>query len=218
METSVQAVVARQTDMEIGSMKLVKVDGHRVVLVRTSTGFHALDNACPHEGYGLVTGGLDGELLTCEWHNWKFAVGDGSCVLGEEAVPTHEVSLEGDDVIVTVVQPTRGAVRAAASASLDRGIDEQYDGQIARDCLRMMRAGAEPIDIIWQAISRTTPRTEEGWTHALAMTTDCITAVDEFHGDDRLVTVAQAVSALAESERRRSMSRSTVRKQPMQNR
>ena len=154
-------------------------------------------------GYGLVTGGLDGELLTCEWHNWKFAVGDGSCVLGEEAVPTHEVSLEGDDVIVTVVQPTRGAVRAAASASLDRGIDEQYDGQIARDCLRMMHAGAEPIDIIWQAISRTIPRTEEGWTHALAMTTDCITAVDEFHGDDRLVTVAQAVSALAESELRR---------------
>ena len=203
MENSSRAVVARQQDLEIGSMKLVKVDGHRVVLVRTSSGFHALDNACPHEGYGLVTGGLDGELLTCEWHNWKFAVGDGSCVLGEEAVRTHEVSLDGDEVIVTVVEPTREAVRAAASASLDRGIDEQYDGQIARDSLRMMHTGAEPIDIIWQAIRRTSPRTEDGWTHALAMTTDCITAIDEFDGDDRLVPVAQAVSALAESEVRR---------------
>ena len=61
-----RAVVAQQSEMAIGSMKLVKVGGHRVVLVRTSTGFHALDNACPHEGYGLVTGGLDGEMLTCE--------------------------------------------------------------------------------------------------------------------------------------------------------
>ena len=188
-------------------MKLVKVGGHRVVLVRTSTGFHALDNACPHEGYGLVTGGLDGELLTCEWHNWKFAVGDGSCVLGEEAVRSHEVSLDGDDVIVTVRTPSLAALRAAASASLDRGIDEHYDGQIARDSLRMMQAGAEPIDIVWQAISRTSPRTEDGWTHALAMTADCITAIEEFEGDERLVPVAQAVSALAESELRRPIRR-----------
>jgi len=198
-----RAVVAQQSDMAIGSMKLVKIAGHRVVLVRTSTGFHALDNACPHEGYGLVTGALDGEMLTCEWHNWKFNVSDGSCVLGEEAVARHDVTLVGDDVVVTFTQPSAESLRVAAAASLDRGIDEQYDGQIARDSLRLMHAGAEPIDIIWQAISRTSPRTEGGWSHALAMTADCITAVDEFAGDDRLVPVAQAISAMAESELRR---------------
>jgi len=198
-----RAVVAQQSDMAIGSMKLVRVDGHRLVLVRTSTGFHALDNACPHEGYGLVTGALDGEMLTCEWHNWKFNVADGSCVLGEEAVARHDVTLDGDDVVVTFTQPSPDALRKAASASLDRGIDEDYEGQIARDSLRMMHAGAEPIDVIWQAISRTSPRTEGGWTHALAMTADCITAVGDFSGDDRLVPVAQAISAMAESELRR---------------
>jgi len=202
-EQAVRAVVAQQSDMAIGSMKMVRVDGHRLVLVRTSTGFHALDNACPHEGYGLVTGALDGEMLTCEWHNWKFNVADGSCVLGEEAVARHEVSVDGDDVVVTFTQPTAESLRTAAAASLDRGIDEQYDGQIARDSLRLMHAGAEPIDIIWRAISRTSPRTEGGWTHALAMTADCITAVDDFAGDDRLVPVAQAISAMAESELRR---------------
>ena len=200
-----RAVVAQQSDMAIGSMKLVRVNGHRLVLVRTSTGFHALDNACPHEGYGLVTGALDGEMLTCEWHNWKFNVADGSCVLGEEAVARHDVTLDGDDVVVTFTQPSPDALRKAASASLDRGIDEDYEGQIARDSLRMMHAGAEPIDVIWQAISRTSPRTEGGWTHALAMTADCITAVGDFSGDDRLVPVAQAISAMAESELRRPL-------------
>ena len=36
-EQAVRAVVAQQSDMAIGSMKMVKLDGHRLVLVRTST-------------------------------------------------------------------------------------------------------------------------------------------------------------------------------------
>ncbi len=200
---TVEAVVASESEMAIGTMKMVKVDGHRVVLARTSSGFHALDNACPHEGYGLVQGGLDGELLTCEWHNWKFDVRDGSCVLGEEGVTCHQVDVANGDVIVTIRRPSMNDLRSSAAASLDRGIDAQYDGQIARDSLRLLHAGATPIDVIWQAVARTSPRTEYGWTHALAMTTDCITAAGELDGDDRLVPVAQAVSALAESELRR---------------
>ena len=47
-----------------GSMKMVKVDGHRVCLVHTSSGVHAIDHACPHEGYGLTQGDLDGDLVT----------------------------------------------------------------------------------------------------------------------------------------------------------
>ncbi len=201
------AHVADETDMAIGSMKMVRVGQHRVVLVRTATGFHALDNACPHEGYGLVQGGLDGELLTCEWHNWKFNVADGSCVLGEEAVASHAVSLDDGAVTVTVRTPSADQVRTAAAASLNRGIDAAYNGQIARDSLRLLHAGASPVDVVWQAVARTAPRTEDGFNHALAMTTDCLIALagmnGDMDGDDRLVPVAQAISGLAESELRR---------------
>ena len=200
---TIRAEVAKQAEMAVGTMRMVRVGDHRIVLVRTSTGFHALDNACPHEGYGLVQGALDGEMLTCEWHNWKFRVSDGSCVLGEEAVASHIVTIEDGNVVVSVSEPDDETVRVRASASLNRGIDAQYNGQIARDSLRMMHAGAEPIDIIWQGVSRTAPRTEDGWNHALAMTTDCIAAVGEMQGDDRLIPVAQAIAGLAESELRR---------------
>lgn len=200
---TIRAEVAKQAEMAVGTMRMVRVGDHRIVLVRTSTGFHALDNACPHEGYGLVQGALDGEMLTCEWHNWKFRVSDGSCVLGEEAVASHIVTIEDGDVVVSVSEPDDETVRGRASASLNRGIDAQYNGQIARDSLRMMHAGADPIDIIWQGVSRTAPRTEDGWNHALAMTTDCIAAVGEMQGDDRLIPVAQAIAGLAESELRR---------------
>ena len=81
-------------DLPVGTMRMIKVDGHRVCLVRTSDGLHAIDHACPHEGYGLTQGDLDGDLVTCAWHNWKFRVTDGVCVQGEEGVQTHHVSDE----------------------------------------------------------------------------------------------------------------------------
>ena len=57
-------VVGNLAEFPLGALKLVKVDGRRLCVVHTSSGVHALDNACPHEGYGLTTGELDGELLT----------------------------------------------------------------------------------------------------------------------------------------------------------
>ena len=77
-----QTVIGHIDDFDVAAMKMVKVDGHRLCVVRTSDGVYALDQACPHEGYGLTTGELDGDLITCAWHNWKFRVSDGSCVLG----------------------------------------------------------------------------------------------------------------------------------------
>lgn len=202
MTKTTQAVVAKASEMALGTMKMVRVGDRRVALVHTSTGFHALDNACPHEGYGLVQGALDGELLTCEWHNWKFNVSDGACVLGEENVANHVVTLDGEDIIVSVTEPSDEQIRLRARESLLRGIDASYDGQIARDSLRLLHAGADPVDIIWEGVARTIGRTEYGWNHALAMTTDCIAALDGLSGDDRLVPIAQAVAALAESELR----------------
>ena len=75
-------VVARLDDLAIGSMKMVRAGDHRLCLVRTSEGVFALAHACPHEGYGMTQGSLDGNLITCAWHNWKFRVDDGECIIG----------------------------------------------------------------------------------------------------------------------------------------
>ena len=114
-------------DVPIGSMRMVKVDGRRLCLVRTVDGVHALDHACPHEGYGLTQGELDGDLLTCAWHNWKFRVDDGACVLGEEDVRTHPVDVDddGDAARHARSSPTRPSCARTLLASLRRGIDQR---------------------------------------------------------------------------------------------
>ena len=195
--------VARLSDLPVGSLRLARVDGHRLCLVRTGDGVFALDNACPHEGYGLTTGDLDGDELTCEWHNWRFRVSDGRCTLGEEDVVSHEVSVDGDEVRVRLTRPDPARLRAGLTASLRRGIDNGYVGQISRDVVRLLRADEDPAQLVWEAVAWGAPRAEFGFGHALASATDCLALVDRYEGDHRALPVVQAIAGIAEVERRR---------------
>ena len=67
-------------------IRTVKHGGHQLAVIRAEEGVHVIDNRCPHEGYPLAQGELQGCVLTCAWHNWKFDVTDGSCLLGGEGV------------------------------------------------------------------------------------------------------------------------------------
>ncbi len=198
---STRATVAKATDLPVGSMKLARVGERRIVVVHTPSGVHALDNACPHQGYGLVTGALDGELLTCQWHNWKYRVSDGVCVIGEEDVPCHGVEVIDDDVIVTVVEPTIDERRAVLWPSLRSGIEKDYRGQVARDALRLMATGVSPTEVIWEAVKLGAPRNEWGLGHEMAASADCLILAAELGGDLAKTAVTQALSGIAEETR-----------------
>ena len=197
-------VVGNLAEFPIGSMKLAKVDGRRLCVVHTSTGVHALDNACPHEGYGLTTGDLDGELLTCAWHNWKFRVSDGRCLLGEEDVRTHAVDVADDGTIsISLVEPAPDELRPQLLASLRRGMEKSYVGQMSRDVVRLLRADANPGELIWEAVAYGAPRADFGWGHAIASLTDCLAMTDRYIGDERALPIVQAIAGVAEEERDR---------------
>ena len=38
-----------------------------------------MDNACPHAGGNLSAGDIEGEAVTCPWHQWKFDLNTGVC-------------------------------------------------------------------------------------------------------------------------------------------
>jgi nitrite reductase/ring-hydroxylating ferredoxin subunit len=197
--------VARLADLPVGSLRLARVGGRRLCLVRTTDGVFALDNACPHEGYGLTQGDLDGDELTCEWHNWRFRVTDGRCTLGEEDVVSHPVVIEGDEVRVELRRPDPVRLRADLTASLRRGIDSFFVGQISRDVVRLLRADEDPAQLIWEAVAWGAPRAEYGFGHALASATDCLALVERHEGDLRALPVVQAIAGIAEVERRRPL-------------
>lgn len=191
-------------DLTMDAMQMVRADGRRLVVVRTATGAYALDAACPHEGYGLTKGELSGDVLTCAWHNWKFDVTSGSCLLGEEAVQSHDVVM-GDDGALAVVlaREDPDVTRPRLLTSLRDGLANQRVGQMSRDVVRLLRADANPGELVWEAVSYGAPRAEFGWGHSIASATDCIAMIDLYEGDQRALPIVQALAGVAETERRR---------------
>jgi nitrite reductase/ring-hydroxylating ferredoxin subunit len=202
--TASPTTVAHLDDLQIGSMKMVRVDDRRLCLIRTSDGVFALDHACPHEGYGMTQGSLDGNLITCAWHNWKFRVDDGSCVIGEEDITTHATTVDDDGTVqVTLRRPDPEAARPHLIASLRRGIERDYIGQVSRDVVRLLQADTNPGELVWEAVQHGAPRADFGWGHSIASATDCLAMVDLYEGDQRALPIVQAIAGIAETERDR---------------
>ena len=207
-ETTIDTdAVANLDDLADGAMRMVKVDGHRVCLIRTAGGVHALDHACPHEGYGLTQGELNGDLLTCAWHNWKFRVTDGTCVQGEEGVTAHRVDVDDDGDIRVYDHPprSRGRARRARSSACAAASRRTTRARSPATWCGCCRPAPIPVELIWEAVAHGAPRAEFGWGHSIASATDCLTMVDLYEGDQRALPIVQGIVGIAESERDRPL-------------
>ncbi|MEZ5282126.1 MAG: Rieske 2Fe-2S domain-containing protein [Acidimicrobiales bacterium] len=198
-----EAAVARVDELSVGQMKMAKVGDRRVLVACTASGISAIDNACPHQGYGLVTGALDADLVTCQWHNWKFRVSDGRCVVGEEDVESHAVSIRDNEVWVTVTEPTVAEKRERLWPSLQKAIANDYRGQIARDAARLLDTGVSADELISAGVAWRIAHNEWGMGHEMANAADCLVLSDSYEGLDKTIPVAQALAGLAEQTRDR---------------
>lgn len=69
--------IAQVEEVPKNGMKLVKVDTLEVLLININGKIYAYDNRCPHMGYPLFFGKLEGQTLTCGFHYAKFDVKSG---------------------------------------------------------------------------------------------------------------------------------------------
>ena len=100
--------VATLSEVPAGTVRQVDAAGRAIALVNAGGQLYALDNTCLHRGGPLGQGFLEGESVECPWHGWQFDVRTGRCTFNPSAaVPTYEVRVEGDDVLVAV--PPAGA-------------------------------------------------------------------------------------------------------------
>jgi nitrite reductase/ring-hydroxylating ferredoxin subunit len=181
--------------------KLFRAGAKQIVLFATAKGVRACNNRCPHEGYPLSEGTLDaGCRLTCNWHNWKFDLEDGTNLFGGDRLRTYPVALRGEDYWVDIADPPAIERRRETLEHLrDAFADKEYD-RIARDLVRLTRAGGELTDALAAAIAWSHDRLEFGWTHAYAGAADWLALADEAREDSEhaLVAILEAMTHMAE--------------------
>lgn len=89
-------------DLRDGDMKEVRVGDTDVLLARVDGQYYALHPKCSHYQAPLAKGLLHGSRLVCPWHNACFDVKTGHRLEAPalNGLPTHEVRIEGDRVMV----------------------------------------------------------------------------------------------------------------------
>jgi uncharacterized membrane protein/nitrite reductase/ring-hydroxylating ferredoxin subunit len=95
--------VARSDELKVDQMKLLHLDGHRVVLARTVDGYVAFDDRCTHRGGSLAGGVMIGGVVQCPWHGSQFDCKRGTVKAGPagEAIATYRVSEKDGSVFLT---------------------------------------------------------------------------------------------------------------------
>ena len=175
--------------------------GRQIALFDTPHGVLACNNRCPHEGYPLREGSLDGRcILTCNWHNWKFDLQSGRNLYGGEGLRTYPVEIRDREVWIDLADPPVVERRARILASLAEAREDNSYERMAREIARLHRLGADPLDALREAIRWSGERMEFGWTHAFAGAADWLTLYDENEGDDetRLACVLESVAHIAD--------------------
>jgi nitrite reductase/ring-hydroxylating ferredoxin subunit len=120
--TGMKTKVAELASLEPGKGFCVRARDVNLILVKTASGVHALENKCPHLGLPMGRGKVEGEELVCPFHGSRFDVRTGentdwvSAVAGvripawssallsfgkkPQPARTFPVSVEGQDVYV----------------------------------------------------------------------------------------------------------------------
>jgi nitrite reductase (NADH) small subunit len=77
--------------------------GSRTLCIANIGGvIRALDNECPHRGGPLADGMIERGKLVCPWHGWSFDPATGATDASQERVAVYPVSVEAQEVYVTI--------------------------------------------------------------------------------------------------------------------
>ena len=95
--------VASTGDIPPGSGISVEVGDKPIAVFNCDGTFFAIDDSCPHQGGPLGEGEMEGPVVACPWHEWRYDVRTGVNVDDDACkVATYPVKIDGTDVLVEV--------------------------------------------------------------------------------------------------------------------
>ncbi|MBI4241783.1 MAG: non-heme iron oxygenase ferredoxin subunit [Candidatus Rokubacteria bacterium] len=94
---------AEKAELNPGEGKVVELEGKTLAIFNVDGAYYAIDNTCLHRGGPLGEGELEGTVVTCPWHGWRYDVGSGANVNNPAVkVTCFPVKVEGTSIFVEI--------------------------------------------------------------------------------------------------------------------
>lgn len=98
-------IVAALSDLDAAGGTVVRIDGSRLALFRIGDRVFAIEDRCPHRGFPLNDGVVDGETVRCRTHGACFSLTTGAVVRGPARRAVRVYRTEIIDGQVALVLP-----------------------------------------------------------------------------------------------------------------
>jgi nitrite reductase/ring-hydroxylating ferredoxin subunit len=95
--------VASLDQLPPGKCRTVWAGNHLVAIYNVDGTVYATGDSCLHEGHSLGNGRLQGNIVTCRAHGWRYDVTSGHLTLDRErGVASYPVKIEDGRILVAV--------------------------------------------------------------------------------------------------------------------
>tara|TARA_B100000029_G_scaffold451870_1_gene476731 strand:+ start:92 stop:397 length:306 start_codon:yes stop_codon:yes gene_type:complete len=95
--------VAKAYDIPAGEGATVYAGSIRIAVFNVDGVYHAISDACIHAGASLGEGRLEGEMVVCPLHGWRFNVKTGiSDFDGGICLDRYDVRISGMDLYISL--------------------------------------------------------------------------------------------------------------------
>lgn len=103
----------RVDDVPKGEGRTAVLEGRRVAIFHTNTGWHCVDAECPHRGGPLADGIVADHTVICPIHQFRFDLLTGDPLgHGCSRLRTHPIEVRGTEVFVYIAAMAPDSVAA----------------------------------------------------------------------------------------------------------
>ncbi len=172
--------------------------GPSVAVFCSGDAVHAVDNRCPHMGFPLSKGTVQGGILTCHWHHARFDLQSGGTfdpfADDVRVYPTRVA----DGEVWADLRPLVGDRAAHWKGRLQDGLEQNISLVLAKSVLALLRGGTPPREIVAIAGRFGGAYRRQGWGPGLTILTAMANVLPHLAPDDQALALYHGMVHLAD--------------------
>jgi nitrite reductase/ring-hydroxylating ferredoxin subunit len=163
---------------------------------------YAVEDRCPHMGFPLHRGTVQGGLLTCHWHHARFDLASGGTLDPfADDVPAYPVEIDDGELFVIIDPP--GDETGKLKRRLTEGLEQGITLVIAKSVIGLLSAGVPADEIVETGVRFGTRYRGPGWGTGLTVLVAMSNILEYVDPADQVLALVHGLAAVSDDTRGR---------------